>query len=966
VSSLSAERWLQLRLHVDTLMAMPPEAREVTLAERFVEGDPLAAEIRDLLRDIEAANASGFLDHPAHAHEPEACVGSLAGSALGNYQLLELVGQGGMGSVWTAKRTDGMFDGHVAIKVLNAALREGAAVHRFLYEGRLLSRLSHPNIARLFDAGVHTDGTPFLVLEYVGGEAIDRYCDTHTLDLRQRLELFLAVLAAVEHSHAHLIVHRDIKPSNVIVDNDGVAKLLDFGIARLMIGEDGNTAEAAVRTETLWGRGAMTVPFAAPEQLLDKPATTQTDVYSLGVLLYLLLTGQHPTGLRRAAAAAYARPILDGQIIRPSQALLPAHGGTPGEATASAAARGTSVARLRTLLAGDLDNILLKSLKPDPHERYASVAQFSEDIRCFLQGRAISVRADSIGYRITRFGRRHRLATVAMGVAIAALIAGSASTAWQASEAADQHHRLQAVQAFVLDLFGVGDVPNRPVQASTATASELLERGANSIDVSKAYSPRTKSDLYRTVGEMYLGLGRPREALEQFEKQLRVEREIRRDSFFGSDEAVLRALMSVADAAHKTGANARWAGSLAEAEPLIQRLGRNLPDLRGRWAILRAQLEMPTNASVSREYARQAIAAYRQTTDTRGLLFALNVQTLSLAAAGDLHAAELSSDEELRMLNRYWSADDRLRADTLNNRSTILYERFRPRAAVELMRQAVASAVRAHGLDHPTTASIRRGLLITLREAGELAECTRQADVIVRSIEKSVGPTDEYILPMVLMTTASCQREYGLLAAAGDSLQRAIDLAHNGGPDKLAWYHLQLAEIRIAQGELAAAAAEVQWARNNNRNSERASMIASVEARLQLANGDKESAYRTLQPFSVGARESKEATWRSIDLDIQWAKVALTRDARLAESTIVQLETWADRRHIREEAPVYFAKVRELRGQLAVLQGNLPLARSAFAEVLSIRSAHLAPNSPALANIRAAAAALPPLQPTGS
>jgi serine/threonine-protein kinase len=306
-----------------------------------------------------------------------------------------------MGTVWLARRSDGRYEGRVAVKLLNLALLDPVGSERFRREGTLLARLSHPNIARLLDAGVTGGGQPFLVLEYVEGTRIDRYCDDRRLTPEARLRLFLDVLAAVSHAHANLVVHRDLKPSNILVAQDGTVKLLDFGIAKLLEEGQGG-AEASTLTDV--GGRVLTPEYAAPEQIRGEPVTIATDVYALGVLLYLLLAGRHPTAHDGQSVATYLQGALDTEPPRLSASVT------------GPEARATSLERLRRLYAGDLDNIVAKALRKRPEERYHTVGALADDLRHHLNDEPVSARPESWGYRTARFIRRHRAGVAAAAV----------------------------------------------------------------------------------------------------------------------------------------------------------------------------------------------------------------------------------------------------------------------------------------------------------------------------------------------------------------------------------------------------------------------------------------------------------------------------------------------------------------------------------------------------------------------
>jgi serine/threonine protein kinase len=372
------------------------------------EKDPdLAFILQDLLDEWRRLDKSNFLASPALP------VAVLAGEKVGAYTLISQIGQGGMGSVWLARRSDGRFERQAAVKFVNIALAGRGAEERFKREGSLLGRLAHPHIAELLDAGVSSASQPYLILEYVEGVPIDQYCDEHKLDIEARIRLFLDVISAVAHAHAHLIVHRDLKPPNVLISKSGQVKLLDFGIAKLLEGE-GQSGTATQLTHE--SGSALTPLFAAPEQLAGQPITTATDVYALGVLLYLLLTGEHPAGSGPRSPAELIKAIVEEEPERPSHAI----GSRAGSRTAET--RSTTPEKLQRQLRGDLDTIVAKALKKNPQKRYASASALADDLRRYLNHEPLSARPDTFAYRSAKFVRRNRTAVILTTAAVLAII----------------------------------------------------------------------------------------------------------------------------------------------------------------------------------------------------------------------------------------------------------------------------------------------------------------------------------------------------------------------------------------------------------------------------------------------------------------------------------------------------------------------------------------------------------------
>ena len=437
------------------------------------------------------------------AHSNATAHATLTGQTIGAYTLERPLGEGGMGAVWLGRRSDGRYEGQVAVKFLNLALLTRGGAERFAREGSMLARLTHPNIARLFDAGVAASaaagGQPYLVLEYIEGVPIDRYCDSNALSIEQRLRLFLDVLAAVAHAHTNLILHRDLKPSNILVTPQGQVKLLDFGIGKLLAEQ--NTAASVTELTQLAGR-AFTPDYAAPEQVQGGDVTTATDVYALGVLLYQLLAGRHPTALATDTPVDRVRAVVDREPTRVSDAAAKAD-------DATVQARATVAHKLARTLRGDLDNIVAKALKKQATERYPTVAALADDLRRYLDHEPVSARADSLAYRVSKFVRRYRLAVGAASVTVLALVAGVIGTTWQSIEAQHQRNlavrqleRAEATNSFISFLLNEVSPDGRPF-----TSTDLMQRGDQWVDRLFAGKPELHAEMLVVLAERYGAAG---------------------------------------------------------------------------------------------------------------------------------------------------------------------------------------------------------------------------------------------------------------------------------------------------------------------------------------------------------------------------------------------------------------------------------------------------------------------------
>jgi eukaryotic-like serine/threonine-protein kinase len=451
-STDSAQRWAGTLALLDEALELGPAERDAWLARLEAEDPARAAQLRDLLALHAANRASGFMER-----SPLDDAEDLVGGQIGPYEVERLLGRGGMGSVWLGRRNDGKFEGHAAIKVLDRRGLGTNAASQIRHEASLLARLSHPHIARLLDAGVRENGQPFLVLEYVEGETIDRYCSARSLSLPARLQLFVTVLDAVAHAHAHLVVHRDLKPSNVLVTPEGVVKLLDFGVASLQSG--------AQKAADSYAPRALTPGYAAPEQLRGEPVAAAGDVYALGVLLHVLVTGEHPFGLRTSTETELMRAALTEDP-------------PPASGRLSDAAQ-------RRRVRGDLDAIIARALSRDPARRYPTAADFAGDLRAYLGNFPVQARPPTRAYIAHKFAQRHWGGVLSVVLTLLVLLGATLVTTLQTLEARRQRGfalaqlgRAEAIND--LNFYVVNDAgpAGQPVTAKglLARAEHVLER----------------------------------------------------------------------------------------------------------------------------------------------------------------------------------------------------------------------------------------------------------------------------------------------------------------------------------------------------------------------------------------------------------------------------------------------------------------------------------------------------------
>lgn len=532
---MKIEQWQELDQLLDAALELNPAARR-----RFLDG---AGANPDLVREVESLlaceeNVEGFLGTPALAFSsdffddgdgPE----ERAGQTVGRYQIMREIGRGGMGAVFLAERSDGEFQQQVALKIVRRSFADADLLRRFRQERQILASLNHPNIARLLDGGVTADGEPFLAMEYVEGVRLDDYCDARSLSIAERLKVFLAVCEGASYAHQNLVVHRDIKPSNILVTDEGVPKLLDFGIAKLINPEaEGGTAE------TVTGLRAMTLDYASPEQVRGLSVTTSTDVYSLGVVLYELLTGHRPHRLKNRRTDEIVRVICEEEPEKPSDRVTQRRGDAEKK---TQPVQNVSVSPLRRVsasqLKGDLDNIVLMAMRKEPERRYASVAQLAEDVRRYLDGRPVLAHKDTSAYRAAKFVRRHKAGAGAAVLVALALVGGIVATVWQARRATAQakiaaaerdRARIEAAKArrineFLQSIFASAD-PNWYSsgfgQRGEVKVVDVLEQTGKRIDSELKDEPEIRAELHHTIGTTYQSLGRYEPAQMHFRAAL--------------------------------------------------------------------------------------------------------------------------------------------------------------------------------------------------------------------------------------------------------------------------------------------------------------------------------------------------------------------------------------------------------------------------------------------------------------
>ncbi len=740
---MQAEQWQDMWSAFHHAVDLEAEDRDRFLAS--LDDAALRRELESLL----AAHGSDetLLDGAgadAGAGWRDAAEASRIGRRVGPYRLIEEIGRGGMGTVYLAERVDQEYHRRVAVKVVRRGMDTDEILARFRQERQILASLDHPNVARLLDGGTTASGLPYFVMEHIRGEPIDRYCRRLELPLDRRLALFEAVCDAVRYAHRNLIVHRDLKPSNILVTGDGLVKLLDFGIAKLL-----DPGAPGLTTVLAPGR-RMTPEFASPEQLLARPVTTASDVYALGVLLYLLLAGRTPLGGGERCVEAVVKTVCERDPEPPSAVVADRR-------------------RSRTLK-GDLDDIVLMALEKEPERRYSSVEQLAADLRRYRQGQPVAARRGGWRYRAGKFVRRHRRWLAAAGVALLVVVGFVINAAVQARRTARalglaeaESRRAEQVLRVLISQFRIAD-PSESLGA-TVTAREVLDQGAERIRRDLAGQPKVRAELLQAVGQVQQNLGLFDQARELMSEALAARRAV----VSSSPLEVAESLFGLATVEHELGDYERAQtlhrealelrrAHLGEEHPEVaESLGALATTLQARSAFQAAEQHLRRALAIQRRYAGESPEPLVRSLRRLGVLLsqrgdheaaeAMLRQALSLSHVafggehpevadvthvlamvaydmGDYDLAEERYLEVLALRRKLYGADHPDVATTLNNLCALASERGDPKAE-GLCREALSMQRRLLGDEHPILTSTLNNLALLLHQKGDLDEAER-------------------------------------------------------------------------------------------------------------------------------------------------------------------------------------------------------------------------------------------------
>ncbi|HXT22164.1 MAG TPA: serine/threonine-protein kinase, partial [Thermoanaerobaculia bacterium] len=934
---MDPERWARLKGLFEAAVEMPADERAAAVAAARAEDPQLGDELAALL-----------------AHDPEPTVGMPAAlvaeappalpTRIDRYRILEEIGHGGMGRVFLAERADGAFRQRLAIKVLHAGVWAGEDVRRrFVAERQILARLTHPAIARLIDGGTAASGEPYLAMEYVEGKPIDDYCRDAGLDVDAVLRLVLRVCAAVESAHRSLVVHRDLKPSNILVTADGLPKLLDFGIAKLLDPE--LAGEVAVQTRH--GHAPLTPRYAAPEQVRGEPVTVATDVYSLGVVLYELLTGESPYRVSSRDPLSFARAVVEQEPTPPSTAA--SRTGTSSTQPSGAA---TVTRALGRRLSADLDAIVLKALRKESEGRYGSMAELAADLERYLDGLPVEARRGSRLYRFGKLLRRRAVPLAAAAAFVALVVAFGVDRQLQLRRTAAERDRAQRVTEFLVDLFEQSD-PSE-ARGNTVTVRETLDRGAARIDRELQAQPATRATLLDAVGRVYHNLGLYGRSGELLERATALRRNhgtreelaatlfhlARARQVAGDLAGAATAFQESAALSHAAGdrkAEAQATSELAqvrlddggyeEAAKLFTRatelrrtagavepldLGEDLAGL----SIARQNSGDPTGA---KSVIAEADGWLRQAKDPDPLRMAMVEGELAMSerGLGDVPAATVRLERAIARLRGVLPGDHGELANLLNTQAMLRADAGNLAGSITAFELSGAMWRRLVGEEHPRTALATSNLGVLYLRRGEWEKAEELIGRGLATARKTLPP-DHPDLAIDLENLADAKLELGELDEAARLLAESEGI--------------------VAGGEKPSQRALARLHGRQARHLERRGELARAEELARSSLADYEA---TVAPESPAIPSAKLIIGR----------VVLAR-GRAAEALPLIESAVAARRKAMGEEHYETAAAKSLLAQALLETGDVARAQALLEEALPVQSAALAPWHFALAETR--------------
>jgi eukaryotic-like serine/threonine-protein kinase len=837
------------------------------------------------------------------------------GAIIGRYRVQRLLGRGGMGAVYLAERADEQYQQTVALKLVSRSVLHEATSGRFRGERQILARLNHPNIARLLDGGHTDDGTPYFVMEYVEGLRIDLYGKEHSLSSAARLRLVQQVCSAVQYAHQNLIVHRDLKPSNILVTGDGTPKLLDFGIAKLL--DPGTTGAPSEHTRAR--DRIMTPEHASPEQLRGEPVGTVSDVYSLGVLLYELLTGFKPYSDSGLSFAEIERAVCEKDPIAPSARVRALARESDPPAAPGFARK----------LAGDLDNIVLKAMQREPQRRYPSAAALSEDIANYLHRRPVQARPNTLSYRAGKYLRRNGLAVAsAAGVAvlIGVLIAFyTVRLATERDTALRERQTAAGVADFMVDVFRLAN-PSES-QGNTVTVRQALDAAQTRIEHDLAQQPRLRLILMRNMAQAYSGLGLWTQARTLLERTIAQERA----AFGGHQIELARTLAALGTVDDNLNQYEAAQSALAEAWSIHRALGQE----RTAEAILllnaiAGDLRLQQQFTQAEQYHRQAEESARALVPAQPQTLGqvLLGYGMTYSESGDYRRAEAYAREALPLVHGVVYQGIDLYANALATLATALRRQYRLPEAEKLHREFLQQQIRRLGPDGVLVGRGWNNLANVLRAEGHYREAEEAYDQALRIYRIQGGPADTLDVAIAFHNIGALLHDAGDLPRSLEELDAALVMKRKVTGEQSAQTVSTLTEKsavlrdmgRLDEARRVLDEARATAAQKLDPNDRRQAAILAERGRLELATGDLSAADRDLRSV-VGTMQGQEDPGRLADAMASLGE-ALVSEGNLLEARSVFRQTLALRSKIFPSEHWAVADAQSRLGEMLVLAGE--------------------------------------------
>jgi len=769
---MTPERWKRIEELAEAALEHDDNERAAFLADACGHEPDLHRQAEQFLAAFEQAATQD--ETRAFPGRP---LGSKNNPDIPNYRLMREIGRGGMGTVYLAARSDEEFQRLVAVKLLRPAPGSETLMNRFRSERQILANLDHPNIARLLDGGTTDDGWPYLVMELIEGRRIDAYCDEHQLDVAQRIDLFRVVCGAVQYAHRNLVVHRDIKPSNILVTDDGTPKLLDFGIAKLLDPTDFQHTVEATRT----GLRPMTPPYASPEQVRGEVITTTSDVYSLGVLLYKLLTGRLPLATAGLSTQQIEKLLNESTPAKPSSAVTKATLTESSQLSPETLSRqrGTQSRQLSHQLAGDLDTIILMALRKEPGRRYGSVEQFAEDLRRHLKHLPVLARRDTWAYRAGKFIDRNKVVTGITGTSLLLLTGFALAMARQATQVTRQRDRAgrerdkaTKVSLFLADIISMND-PDE-ARGTIVEVTDMLERGEQKIRRTLADEPEVHAHLLHVLGVIYLKYG----IYEKAESLLQEALESRK-------RLLGKAHLEVAESLHELGRLSALIGRYNRAieyyREVLDIKSRELGPSHPNAAETMINLAFASRASGQIEPAdflsRRGLEILEGSNESSKLSIgrALTVRAMVLVVKGDYYQAETLQSRSIQLLESDTQTQSIELADANAHLGSVYFTQHQISKAETLYRQALSILDETVGHGHPSAITCLINLASGLTLRGNFDQARELFLKTLEMLKAAASPRHRNVA-VALSNLATIHRQTGQLEQAKILLNQSLDI----------------------------------------------------------------------------------------------------------------------------------------------------------------------------------------------